>query len=53
MAHGPGPATLASTLLTSTPDLMPCIPASGATASAQLEVTAGVNVSVQYCPSHL
>jgi hypothetical protein len=49
--HGPGPATSTSTLITSTTDLMPSIPASDATASAQ--VTAGVSVSVQLRPSHL
>jgi hypothetical protein len=49
--HGPGPATSASTLITSTADFMPPIPASDATASAQ--VTAGVSVSVQLRPSHL
>jgi hypothetical protein len=42
--HGPGPATSTSTLITSSTDLMPSIPASDATASAQ--VTAGVSVSV-------
>ena len=48
LIHGPGPVNSASTPITSTPDLMPSIPAgdsvSGATASSQ--VTAGVNVSV-------
>ena len=55
--HGPGPATSTSTLITSTTDLVPSIPACDATASAQLEaqleVTAGVSVSVQLLPSHL
>ena len=49
--HGPGPATSTSTLITSTTDLMPSIPASDATASVQ--VTAGVTVSVQLHQSHL
>jgi hypothetical protein len=49
--YGPGPATSTSTLITSTTHLMPFIPASDATASAQ--VTAGVSVSVQLRPSHL
>ena len=49
--RGPGPATSTSTPITSTTDLMPCIPASDTTASAQ--VTAGVSVSVQLRPSHL
>ena len=45
--HGPGPATSTSTLITSTTGLLPSesIPASDATASAQ--VTAGISVSVQ------
>jgi hypothetical protein len=47
LIHGPGPETSTSTLIT---DLMPSIPASDATASAQ--VTAGVSVSVQLRPSH-
>ena len=54
LRHGPVapvPATLTSTPITITTNLMPFIPASDATASAQ--VTAGVSVSVQLCPSHL
>ena len=43
--HGPGPAISISTLISNTTGLMPSIPASDATASAQ--VTAGVSVSVQ------
>ena len=49
--HVPGPATSTSGLIISTTDLMPSIPASDATASAQ--VTAGVSVSVQLRLSHL
>ena len=49
--HGAGPATSTSTLITSTTDNMPPIPASDVTASAQ--VAAGVSVSVQLCQSHL
>ena len=47
--HGPGPATSTSTMVTSTTDLMPSIPASDAIASAQ--VTTGVGVSIQLRPS--
>ena len=53
LIHGPGPVNSSSTLITSTSDLMPSIPAgdsvSGATASSQVSV----NVSDQLCPSHL
>ena len=45
------PATLTPTLITSTTEFMPSIPASDATACAQ--VAAGVSVSVQLRPSHL
>ena len=54
--HGPGPATSTSTDITSTTDLMPSISTSDEideTASALLQVTTGVSVSVQYRPSHL
>ena len=52
--HEPGTATLTSTIITSTTDLMPSIPASDATAtSASAQVTAGLSVSVQLHPSHL
>ena len=49
--HRSGPTTQASTstLITSTADLLPSVPTSDVTASAQ--VTAGVSVSVQLCPS--
>ena len=49
--HGPEPATSTSTLITSTTDFVPSVPASDATASAQ--VIAGVSVGVQLRPSHL
>ena len=48
---GPGSATLTSTLITNTTDVVPSIPASDTTASAH--VTAGVSVSVQLRPPHL
>ena len=52
--HGPGLATSTSTLITSTTDLKPSIPASDSdgTASA-VQVTAGVSVSVQLRQSPL
>ena len=50
--HGPGPATSTSTLIASH-DLMPSIPASDSDAIASAQVTAGVSVSVQLCPSLL
>jgi hypothetical protein len=43
--NGPEPAVSTSTLTTNTTALMPSVPISDATASAQ--VTAGINVSVQ------
>ena len=49
--HRTAPATSTSTLITSSTDIMPSIPASDATASAQ--VAAGVSVSVQLRQSHL
>ena len=52
--QGPGPAISTSTLITSTTDLMPSIPAreySDGTANPQ--VTAEVNVTVQLCQSNL
>ena len=49
--RGPGPANSTSTLITSSTDLMPSIPARDATASAH--ITAGDTVSVQLRPSHL
>ena len=49
--HGSGPATSTSTLITSTTDIMPSIPAGDATASAQ--VAAGVSVSAQLRQLHL
>jgi hypothetical protein len=53
----PGPVTSTSTLalITSTTgtDLIPSIPAGGATALASAQVTSGVSVSVQLRQSHL
>ena len=50
---GATPATLTLTLITSTTNILPPIPASDATASASAQVAAGVSVSVQLCQSHL
>ena len=51
----PGPATSTSTVITIPIDFSPSIPAvdSGATASAQRQVTAGISVSIQLFPLHL
>ena len=51
--HGPGSPTPTSTLTTSTIDLIPSIPARYSDAAPSAQVTAGVSVSVQLCPSHL
>ena len=51
--HGPGPATSTSTVITSTTDLMPLIPACDSDATVSAQVSAGVSVSVQLRPSHL
>ena len=50
---GATPATSTSTLITSTTNILPPIPASDATASASAQVAAGVSVSVQLRQSHL
>ena len=49
--HGPEPATLTSTPMRSTTDLMPFIPTGDVIADTQ--ATAGVSVSVQLRSSHL
>ena len=51
--HGHGPATSTSTLITSTTDLIPSIPACDATATVQVTAGATGSVSVQLRPSHL
>ena len=52
--HGPGPETSTSTLVTSTTDFLPSIPAEDSDATtASTQVTTGVSVSVQRCQSHL
>jgi hypothetical protein len=51
--HGPGQASSTSTLITSTTDLMPPVPACDSDATVSAQVIAGVSVSVQLRSSHL
>ena len=51
--HGPGPATLPSTLKTATTDLLPSNSAYDSDATVSAQVTAGVSVSVHLRSSRL
>jgi hypothetical protein len=50
--HGPEPATLTSTLITNTAALIPMVPVSDATASAQVTDGASVSYQLRRCFAH-